>query len=381
MRVYLDCNATSPLRPQARDAMLAAFEAPANPSSVHAEGRQARSRVEQARRTIAALAGAAPDDVIFTSGGTEANTLALQGSLQAAAEAGERFTRLVISSIEHDSVRRQAQRCAELQPGLRLSEVAAGPDGVVAPADLRAHLMEGKGRALVSIMAVNNETGVIQPLREIASVCREFGALLHCDAIQAAGKIPATLEDLGADLLTLSAHKVGGPQGAGALVCRTGTRMTPLHLGGRQERGMRAGTEPTAAIAGFAAALQAAATPLPAFFNDIEARLLASCPEAIVFGNKAPRVGNTTCIAVPGVPAETLVIALDLEGFAVSAGAACSSGRVARSHVLTAMGVEPDLAACAIRISTGWNTTQADVEGFAEAWTRIVTRARARAAA
>jgi cysteine desulfurase len=382
MRLYFDCNATAPLRPEARDAMLAALGAAANPSSVHAEGRAARRRVEQARAVIAGFAGAAPDAVTFTSGGTEANALAIHGALHAAAEAGQRFTRLIVSAIEHDSVLHTARTAAALHPGLRLSEAAVTSGGMIDLAALRALLMEGKGRALVSIMAVNNETGVIQPTRAIASLCREYQALYHCDAVQAAGKVAAGLQDLDADMLTFSGHKVGGPQGVGAVVCRPATRLAPIVFGGRQENGLRAGTEATAAIAGFAAAISALGDPLaPTLRDTLEQSLLSACPDAVIFGRSAMRVGNTTCIAAPGVPAETLVIALDLEGFAVSAGAACSSGRVTRSHVLDAMGVDPDLAKCAIRISAGWNTTAADVAALSDAWKKIVTRARARVAA
>ena len=382
MRVYLDCNATAPLRPEARDAMLAALGTAANPSSVHAEGRAARARLEQARAVIAGFAGALPGAVTFTSGGTEANTLAIQGALQAAAEAGQRFTRLIVSAIEHDSVLHVARNAASLHPGLRLSLAPVTSEGGIDLAALRSTLMEGKGKALVSTMAVNNETGVVQPTQAIASLCREHGALFHCDAVQAAGKVASTLEDIDADLLTFSAHKIGGPQGVGALVCRPSTPMSPLLLGGRQENGLRAGTEATAAIAGFAAALTALGDPLaPTMRDALEESLLSACPDAVIFGRAAKRVGNTTCIAAPGVPAETLVIALDLDGFAVSAGSACSSGKVTRSHVLDAMGVEPALAQCAIRISAGWNTTAADVEAFADAWKNIVARTRARLAA
>lgn len=382
MRVYFDCNATAPLRPQARDAMLAALGTSANPSSVHAEGRAARTRVDEARAVIAGFAGASSDAVTFTSGGTEANALAIHGALQAAAEAGQRFTRLIVSAIEHDSVLHTARTAAALHPGLRLSEVAVTSDGDVDLSALRTLLMEGKGRALVSIMAVNNETGVVQPTRAIASLCREHQALYHCDAVQAAGKMPSGLQDLDADILTFSAHKIGGPQGVGALVCRPTTRIAPLLHGGRQENGLRAGTEATAAIAGFAAAVAAIEAPLATDLRDtLEESLLSACPDAVIFGRSAMRVGNTTCIAAPGVPAETLVIALDLEGFAVSAGAACSSGRVTRSHVLDAMGADPDLARCAIRISAGWNTTANDVAALADAWKKIVTRSRARVAA
>ncbi len=382
MRVYLDCNATAPLRPEAKAAMLAALETPANPSSVHGEGRVARACIEEARRTLAAVAGVSPGNVTFTSGGTEANALALLGALQAAADAGQRITRLIISPVEHDSVLRTAQQATSFHAGLRLSEVAVDRDGIVDLDALRTLLMQGKGRALVSIMAVNNETGVIQPVREIARVCHENGALFHCDAVQALGKIPCTLVDLGADMLTFSAHKIGGPQGAGALVCAPSVTLAPLLVGGAQENGLRAGTQATVNLAGFAAALGATHEPLsPTLRDGLEQELLQACPDAIVFGRSAARVGNTTCIAAAGVPAETLVIGLDLEGFAVSAGSACSSGRVARSHVLGAMGVDPSLAECAIRISSGWNTTEAGMQAFARSWAAIVSRARARVAA
>lgn len=381
-RVYLDCNATAPLRPQARAAMLASLEAPANASSVHAEGRKARATIEAARRTVADAIGAAPDDVVFTSGGTEASALALLGTVQAAAERGQRFTRLLVSAVEHDCVRNTAQRCAELNPGLRLSEVPVDGNGAVDPEALGRQLAEGKGRALVSVMAVNNETGVIQPLERIAALCKAHGALFHADAVQAPGRMALSFAEPGPDVLTFSAHKFGGPQGAGFLVKRASVALAPLWQGGRQEQGWRPGTEPVAAIAGAAAAFAATqTTPLPNMAARLEPRLRAACAEAVIVGAGAPRVGNTTCVAVPGVPADALVIALDLDGFAVSAGSACSSGRVTRSHVLDAMGLDPDLAGCAIRISAGWQTTDADIDAFADAWTTIVGRARARAAA
>lgn len=380
MRVYLDSNATAPLRAEARTAMLAALEHHANPSSIHAEGRQSRLVIEQARADVAALTGASPEHVSFTSGGTEANNLALHGALQSAAAEGHRFTRLIVSAIEHDSVLQTALRAGEAHPGLRTTQVAVNQDGVVSLQDLAAQLSGGKGRALVSIMAVNNETGVIQPVQEIADLCRRHGAAFHCDAVQAAGKMSMQID---ADLLTLSAHKLGGPQGTGALVRKAGVQLSAQLRGGSQEFGMRAGTENAAAMAGFGAAARCARNvPLADNLHaDLERHLREACPDAIIFGAAAPRVGTTTCIAAPGVPAETLIIALDLDGFAVSAGSACSSGRIAQSHVLAAMGVDPAIARCAIRISSGWQTKPEDLVSFAEAWTRIVSRARSRAAA
>lgn len=383
MRVYLDSNATAPLRSEARAAMLAALEHHANPSSIHAEGRQSRLVIDQARADVATLTGASPEHVTFTSGGTEANNLAIHGALQSAAAEGHRFTRLIVSAIEHDSVLQTALRAGEAHPGLRTTHVAVNADGIVSLQDLGAQLSGGKGRALVSIMAVNNETGVVQPVQEIADLCRRHGALFHCDAVQAAGKMPVQIEALGADLLTLSAHKLGGPQGTGALVRKAGVPLSAQLRGGSQELGLRAGTENAVAIAGFGAAARCARNAALAdnLHADLEQRLREACPDAIIFGAAARRVGTTTCIAAPGVPAETLIIALDLDGFAVSAGSACSSGRIAQSHVLAAMGVDPAVARCAIRISSGWQTKPADLVSFAEAWTRIVSRARSRAAA
>jgi cysteine desulfurase len=316
----------------------------------------------------------------FTSGGTEANSLALHGALQAAAAEGNRFTRLIVSAIEHDSVLQTALRAAEVHPGLRTTQVAVNADGVISLEDLKAQLSGGKGRALVSVMAVNNETGVVQPVHDIAEICRRHGAVFHCDAVQAAGKMSVQID---ADFLTLSAHKLGGPQGTGALIRKAGIPLATQLRGGSQEFGLRAGTENAAAIAGFGAAARAArsAPAAAGLHGDLEQRLRDACPEAIIFGATARRVGTTTCIAVPGVPAETLIIALDLDGFAVSAGSACSSGRIAQSHVLAAMGVDPAIARCTIRISSGWQTRPEDLVSFAQAWTRIVSRARSRAAA
>jgi cysteine desulfurase len=382
MHVYLDYNATAPLRPEARAAMLAALDAPGNALSVHAQGRAARSLVEKARRQIAAAVGAQPDDVIFTSGGTEANTLALRGALQAASAAGERITRLIVSAIEHDSIRATAAACEETFAGLRVLTAPVTPTGSLNLTEFKRLLDEGKGRTLVSLMAANNETGVIQPVAEAAAIAKAHHALVHCDAVQSLGKTPVNIADLGADYVSLSAHKIGGPQGVGALVVRQGAPLAPQHLGGGQEFGRRAGTHNVAAIAAFGAAVEAATRALPttAARTELERRLKAASADAVIFGETETRLPNTICIAAPSVPAETMVIALDLDGFAVSAGAACSSGKVTQSHVLTAMGVAPQLAASAIRVSLGWKTQEQELSAFADAWSRIVTRAQARAA-
>ena len=384
MRIYLDYNATAPLRPKARAAMVVALDAQGNAQSVHAEGRSARALIEDARRKVAQLAGATSDNVIFTSGGSEANALALRGAIQGAATSGERITRLIVSAVEHDSVRANASVCEETTPGLRLLTCPVDSNGVIDLEALRHLLAEGKGRALVSLMAANNETGVIQPVAQAAALAREAGALVHCDAVQLAGKAQLAFGDLGIDYLSLSAHKLGGPQGVGALVVRQNAPFASQIKGGGQEFGRRAGTENVAAIAGFAAAADAARNDDPATWaawrSDLERSLCSRCSDAVVFG-AADRLPNTICIAAPSVPSENMVIALDLDGFAVSAGAACSSGKVTQSHVLTAMGVDPRLAGAAIRVSFGWNTKQEDLAAFADAWARIVKRAQARAAA
>lgn len=382
MRVYLDYNATAPLRPEARAAMLAALEAPGNALSVHAQGRAARALIEKARRQIATAVTTEPDNIIFTSGGTEANTLALRGALQAASAAGERITRLIVSAIEHDSIRATAAACEETIAGLRIIVAPVTRNGTLDLAEFKRLLSEGKGRTLVSIMAANNETGVIQPVAEATAIAKAHHALVHSDAVQALGKTKISMTDLGVDYLSLSAHKIGGPQGVGALVVRQGAPLAAQLLGGGQEFGRRAGTHNVAGIAAFGAAVEAATSDLPTTANrtDLERRLKATDADAVIFGENENRLANTICIAAPTVPAENMVIALDLDGFAVSAGAACSSGKVTQSHVLSAMGVEPHLAASAIRISFGWDTKEQELSAFADAWARIVKRAQARAA-
>jgi cysteine desulfurase len=370
---YLDYNATAPLRPEARTALLAALEAPANPSSVHRFGRNARGIADIARGQVADLVGAEARRVVFTSGGTEANNLALRLAIEAAG-----VKSLVITGIEHDSVLRPARHA-----GLPTYEVVAGPDGVVSLAAIEATLGVAQsahpGPALVGLMLANNETGAIQPVAEAARLAHAHQSLLLCDAVQAAGKIQVNLSQLDADFLTLSGHKLGGPTGVGALITRDDWTPAPLLRGGGQEKGMRAGTENLGGIAGFGAAAAAAQTGLYGMKNvaglrdRLQAGLLAVCPEAPVYG-AGLRLPNTLCIGMPGVPAETQVMALDLAGVAVSAGSACSSGKVTPSHVLTAMGLPEAAAREAIRFSLGWASRPEDVDRAIEAWRKLWQR-------
>lgn len=358
--VYLDYNATAPLKPAVIEAVASALAETGNPSSVHRFGRAARRAVETAREQVAALVNAAPSSVVFTSSGTEANNLALH-------QAGSRP--VLVSAIEHDSVLRVARDATRI-PVTR--------DGIV-DLDALDRLLAGTSGALVAVMLANNETGVIQPVADVARIAHTHGALVHCDAAQAAGKIAVDMRALGVDTLALSAHKFGGPQGVGALVVADRVAVTPLVAGGGQERGRRAGTENVAGIAGFGVAASLAAADLPrmdeiARLRDaMENRLRSTAPEAVIFGAAAKRLPNTICIAMPGVAAETQVMALDLAGVAVSAGAACSSGKVKASHVLTAMDAGA-LAGSAIRVSAGWRSTAVDFDRFAEAWTSLWAR-------
>jgi cysteine desulfurase len=376
-RIYLDWNATAPLRPEARVAVAAALDCVGNPSSVHGEGRAARQLIEAAREQVAALVGAEAKLVTFTSGGTEANNLALTPAIQIGADKAPR-DRLLVSAIEHVSVRAGGQFAAEA-----VEEIPVTASGLVDSAALAARLaaLAAEGhRALVSVMLANNETGVVQPISELAAIVHEAGGILHVDAVQGAGRIPCDINALGADLLTLSAHKLGGPKGAGAFIRRNEALHLahPLIRGGGQERGVRAGTENVAAIAGFGAAavtarreLQQDADRMAGLRARLETHLQGSTPQAIIFGAEAERVPNTTLVAVPGMKAETAVIALDLAGFAVSSGAACSSGKVQASHVLAAMGASPELARSGVRISLGWSTTEAEIDRFIDAWIKV----------
>jgi cysteine desulfurase len=363
---YLDWNATAPLRPEAAAAMSEALGRWGNPSSVHRRGRAARQIIERAREAVAGLLGEVdPSGVIFVSGGTEANHLALLG-------AGRE--RVLVSAIEHDSVR-HAVSAAEIIP--------VGPAGIVALDALDRLLGADERSALVSVMHANNETGVIQPVAEIAAITRRHGAVFHCDAVQAAGKVALEVGTLGADLVTLSAHKIGGPPGVGALVVTGGVDVAPLLRGGGQERRRRAGTENLPGIAGFAAAAAVAEIAdydrIAALRDEMEARIAAIAPEAVVLGAAAHRLPNTSAIAMPGLAAETQVVALDLDCVMVSAGAACSSGKVGPSHVLAAMRVDPEIAASTIRVSLGWSSNEAEIDHFLRAWTALYRRRRGRA--
>jgi cysteine desulfurase len=369
-RVYLDWNATTPLRPEAREAMAAAWDLSGNPSSVHAEGRRARRLVEEARAAVAAAVGAQPRNVVFTSGGTEANALALTPGLRRAS--GLPVQRLVVSAIEHASVLAGGRFSAGA-----IRTVGVTSSGLVDLDRLRT-ILESGAPALVSVMLANNETGAVQPIAEVAEMVRANGGLLHVDAIQAFGKIRFDINDMHADLVTLSAHKIGGPKGAGALILGEGLLgFEPLLRGGGQELGHRAGTENVAGIAGFGAAASAAmgvlqeeAARLEGLRNRLE-NGLRHTPNVIVFSDGAPRVPNTTLFTVPGLRAETAVIGFDLAGIAVSSGSACSSGKVQPSHVLQAMGFGPEIAQGAVRLSLGWSTSSGEIDRCLEAWRKL----------
>ncbi|WP_235860613.1 cysteine desulfurase family protein [Roseibium suaedae] len=355
-----------------------------NASSVHSDGRRARARIEAAREAVAGLCGARTRAVTFVSGGTEANMTALTPQWQ---DQGAPFylDRLLRSAVEHPSVVAGGRF-----PAMSQEVLPVGRDGIVLLEELEQRLSENEP-ALVSVMAANNETGVIQPLEEIGRLVKAAGGFFHVDAVQAAGRMPIDLEAWQADVVTLSAHKFGGPQGMGAVVVRSTARVpSALLTGGGQENWRRAGTENVAGIAGFGAAAEEARgegednAAMKALQDSLEAGLRAICPDVTIFGADAPRLANTTCFAVEGVAAETALIAFDLERISLSSGSACSSGKVSVSHVLSAMGVDEAAARCALRVSLGWNSTQADVARFLEVWPSIVDRlnpkARSRAA-
>ena len=370
-RSYLDYNATAPLRPEVREAIGGALDLYGNPSSVHEEGRAARAAIEAARIKVAKLVGAAPEDVIFTSGGTEANALAL------AAQGGQAW-HCYLSAVEHPSVLTGGRFYRETT-----TIVAATEDGIVDLSVLASELKKhhlGGWRPFVSLMVANNETGAIQPVAEAAKIVHEAEGLLHSDAVQAPGRLPLDMAVLGADMLSLSAHKIGGPKGVGALVLKPGVSVEPLVKGGGQERRRRAGTENVAGIVGFGVAAELAAADLAkadairALRDRLEAGALAIAPDAVIVSRSVDRLPNTSCIAVPGAKAETLVIGLDLAGVAVSAGSACSSGKVEASHVLRAMGMPPELAQGAIRVSLGIGTSSHDIERFLGAFGELIKR-------
>jgi cysteine desulfurase len=380
-RTYLDHNATTPLHPSARDAMAAAFEVFGNPSSLHAEGRRARATIDRARSEVAELIGSAVEDIIFTSGGTEALNIVLTPDLTLETEP---FDHLLMSAGEHPAV----------QAGHRFAAADTLPltsDGVLDLDALEAALRRHSGRrVLVALQAANNETGVVQPVAAAAALTHAHGGYFVCDAVQAPGKIGCRIEDLGADALAISAHKFGGPKGVGAL-CFASSRhhlVSGVVRGGGQERGLRAGTENVVGIAGFGAACAAlrARRPEEAVRIEkgraaVERGVIAAAPNAVVFGQGVRRLSNTSCFAVPGLEAQILLMNLDVNGVAVSAGSACASGRSKPSYVLTAMGIKPDLAASAVRVSLGWTTTERDVEAFADAFERSMKTMGSRRAA
>ena len=375
-RIYFDWNATAPLRAAARDAVSSAMSLTGNASSVHAEGQAARRLVEKARAQVAQLIGGQAKNVTFTSGATEANMLALTPALQTDGKKRPR-DKLLVSGVEHPSV-----LCGGRFPFGQVKILPVGGDGVVDLHALRRALARCE-RPLVSVMLANNETGVLQPIAEIAAIVHDAGGLLHVDAVQGPGRIACDIGTLGADLMSLSAHKLGGPQGAGALI-RQNTGFGDLHIaeplikGGGQECSLRAGTENVAAIVGFGAAAEAAAAARQAdaahmahLRDRLEAGLKQVTPEAVIFGENAERLPNTTLFAVPGIKAETAIIAFDLNGIALSSGSACSSGKVTASHVLAAMGVDPALARGAVRVSLGWSSTENEVERFLQTWNML----------
>ncbi|MFN0217791.1 MAG: aminotransferase class V-fold PLP-dependent enzyme [Hyphomicrobium sp.] len=366
-RIYLDYNATAPLRDCARDAMIAALDVAGNPSSVHAEGRAARGVIETAREHVARLVGSRPSEVVFTSGATEANAWVM----------AQPWNTIFVSGVEHDSVLQPARAS-----GASIITVPAGRDGLVRIEEIAARVVCGAptGRTLVSLQAANNETGVVQPLAEMAHFAREHGLFMHSDAVQAAGRLPIDFAVLGLDLMSVSAHKLGGPKGVGVLVIRDRLDLAPLIRGGGQERRRRAGTENLAAIAGFGAAAEAAladrtsATRIAALRDRLESAVREFAPQATIICKESPRLANTSSIALPGRSAETLVIKLDLAGVAVSAGAACSSGKVGVSPALEAMGFGPEIAKSAVRVSLGPATTEQDIAAFIAAFKTIVSQ-------
>lgn len=384
VRSYLDHNATAPLRAEARAAMLDALDAVGNPSSIHAEGRAARGRIETARDQVARLCGASSRDVVFTGGATEANVTALTLGLKTDGDPRP-FTHLLISAVEHPSgldgarVPKEAQRILPVD-GEGLLNLA------ILEEELNKINVLG-GRALVSVQAANSETGVIQPIPAISQMVHAQGGLLHSDAVQVAGRLPLDQVAAGADILTLSAHKIGGPQGIGALVFKSGgvSLQDRLIRGGGQEKGARAGTEGTALIAGFGAACAAAETALHseavrlvALRDEAEAGVLKLAPDTVIFGKNTRRLPNTLAFAIPGLTAETALMAFDLAGVALSSGSACSSGKVKRSHVLDAMGVASDIAKGALRVSFGYSSSRDDVIRFLSACEDIVRKMKTR---
>ncbi len=374
--IYFDHNATAPVKPEVIAETVRVMRDGGNPSSVHGVGRAARAVLEQSRNTIAEMLNCRPQKIIFTAGGTEANNMALNiGDID----------HIILSCTEHDSILQALQdsgRDSGRDSGKRLDILPVSENGLVAPDELRECLERARGNVLVSIMLANNETGVLQDIRQLARISHQAGAVFHTDAIQALGKIPVDFRDLGVDMMSLSAHKVNGPQGVGALVALEKIKIQSPTSGGRQENGRRCGTENLAGIAGFAMAVSL----LPQNLNNmdniralrdrIEEEIGHHAPEVRFYGAGAPRLANTTTILMPDVASETQVMAFDLAGICVSSGSACSSGKVKPSHVVTAMGGNMDQALSTIRVSLGWNSTEQEVDIFIAAWKKLYNRKR-----
>lgn len=362
---YLDHNATTPVKPAIRDLMLELLAFPGNASAIHKQGREARRRLEDARATIATALNAGPRDVIvFTSGATEANNMLFRGF---------ETEQVFISAIEHPSIMQSA-------PSPRIIPVL--PSGIIDLAALEGMLQGNTQQTLISVMTVNNETGVIQPIKDVVALARKYGALVHTDAVQAIGRMPFDIQDLGIDFVTLSGHKIGAPQGVGCLIIANCNAVSPLLKGGNQEKNLRAGTENLAGIAAFAKAIELAdenGTAQHAAWRDkMEKVLSETVPSLRIFGKDAPRVTNTSMFSLPGASSEMQLIALDLAGICVSNGSACSSGTVKPSHVLTAMGASDAEAKASLRVSFGWNTTEKEVDFFIEQWLKMFDRIKNR---
>lgn len=367
-RIYLDYNATALPRPEVIELMAEVMRDGGNPSSVHGRGRKARARVETARAQVASLVNALPAEVVFTGSGTEATDLAVNGIAPA-----NGITDLVVSAVEHP-----ASHGAVKQSPLPVTQLPVTGEGLVdlAAAEKIFDDLAGKERkVMVVLMRANNETGVLQPVQEVAQMVRDRQlGLVHCDAVQAAGKIPVDIVMLGADTMSIAAHKFGGPQGVGALVVREGVAINPRILGGGQEQGRRSGTENVAGIVGFGLAAELAGAHLKDFTalaehrDRLEAGLREISNAVVIFGSSVERLPNTCCFAMPGVPAETALMLLDLGGVEVSSGSACSSGKVANNHVLAAMGVDESLKMGALRASLGWNSGPQDIDRFLDVW-------------
>lgn len=369
-QIYLDFNATAPVLPAVVDAVTHALSVTGNPSSVHQHGREARHLVQMARQNVAAAVDTSPENVIFTSGGTESNNVALRSATSAADG-----TEMLVASTEHDSVLATA--------GGRTPLLPVQQNGLLDLQVLDERLAALAGRAVVSTMLANNETGIIQPIPAIAEIVHAHDGLLHCDAVQAVGKIPVSFPDLGADSMAITAHKFGGPKGVGALVLRSGLDFEPEIIGGGQEEGRRSGTENVASIAGFGAAaalvpeLLSHASRLASMRDDLQSQLKETASPVYVAGEDVDRLPNTLSVTMPGVPGDTQVMSFDLEGISISSGAACSSGKVSISHVLAAMGIDPEVAKCAVRISLGPSTQDQHIEKFLSIWMQLSNRLKA----